>query len=464
MPENKSRKVIQVCSMITLCFLWTSCGYLSWLYQLIKYVPKQADWLSEGIGYLFQAAGLFVFGMLFKHKIKKEENPTFLLRKPFILIMLCDYMLILASVLSMNLPSILVFGYLMNFVHGLVAAFYLTYLAFLIDWKHRSLTFGVGYGIASIASWLLSLPGENNFLCSPYVLIVYGILVTITISLLFLPLSNPEDKVSLAELSIEGIPYNGRQFPIRFVLIALLTIFFLSIVRCIGFFFPTTDLSKGIPLEFSRIFYALGLVLAGVLSDKNRKYGAIACILSLAFPFAMVALSGELKASIVLWILAYLFYGFYAVYRIVIFSDIASSGIQYTYLAGSGLMIGRIGEALGNILGIFLSQNHLIMVILSSIGYVICMLLFFSMYGTLYTGSTKRILSEDERLRKFIEQYGLSAREQHVVKLILSGNSNDEIAAKLYISENTVKFHIRNILKKTGCTNRMGIITLYDKI
>lgn len=464
MPENKSRKVIQVCSLIALCFLWTSCGYLSWLYQLIKYVPNQADWLSEGIGYLFQAAGLFVFGMLFRRRIKKEENPTFLLRKPFILIMLCDYILILAAVLSANLPFILVFGYLMNFVHGLVAAFYLTFLAFLVDWKHRSLTFGVGYGIASIASWLLSLPGETNFLCSPYVLIVYGIMVAISILLLFLPMSAPEDKVSLSVLSVEEISYNGRQFPIKFILIALLTIFFLSIVRCIGFFFPTADLSKGIPLEFSRVFYALGLILAGILSDKNRKYGAFATILSLAFPFAMVALSGELKVSIALWIFAYLFYGFYAVYRVVVFSDIASSQIQYTYLAGFGLMIGRLGEAIGNILGILLSHNHMIMVIISSIGYVICILLFFSIFETLYTGPTKRILSEDERLRKFIEQYGLSAREQHVVKLILNGNSNDEIAAKLYISENTVKFHIRNILKKTGCSNRMEVITLYDKI
>ncbi len=35
--------------------------------------------------------------------------------------------------------------------------------------------------------------------------------------------------------------------------------------------------------------------------------------------------------------------------------------------------------------------------------------------------------------------------------------SNSEISSVLYISENTVKFHVKNILKKTGCSNRNEI-------
>lgn len=462
MQQNK--KILQICGLISLCFLWTSCGYLTWLYRLIDFAPTQADFLSEGIGYIFQAAGLLLFGMIIKGKIKKEENAIFLLRKPFFIVLLCDYLLILASTFATSLLLLLVFGFLMNFFHGLVAAFYLSYLSYIIDWKHRALTFGIGYGVASIASWLLTFPGEGNFLCNPYVLIVYGILVAFTLVLIFLPSSEPQDKISLAKIPAQEITYNGRNYRAGFVPMALMTIFFLSIGRSIGFYFPTADIASGIPLEFSRIFYALGLILAGIISDRNRKYGALATMLSLVFPFAMVALSGELNTSIILWILGYFFYGFYAVYRIVVFSDIATSDIKYTYLAGFGLMIGRIGEACGNTVGYYLCENHLLIVLVSSIAFVIAMALFFSIYEALYMGPTKKILSEDERLRKFISQFGLSTREQQVFKLILNGHSNDEIAAKLYISENTVKFHIRNILKKTICSNRMEVISLYDKI
>jgi FixJ family two-component response regulator len=44
----------------------------------------------------------------------------------------------------------------------------------------------------------------------------------------------------------------------------------------------------------------------------------------------------------------------------------------------------------------------------------------------------------------------------------VEGSSNKDIAAKLFISENTVKFHIRNLLKKTGCANRSGLISLFN--
>ena len=42
----------------------------------------------------------------------------------------------------------------------------------------------------------------------------------------------------------------------------------------------------------------------------------------------------------------------------------------------------------------------------------------------------------------------LTAREQEVLKLILSGKSNREIAETLFISESTVKTHVRNIYSK----------------
>lgn len=49
----------------------------------------------------------------------------------------------------------------------------------------------------------------------------------------------------------------------------------------------------------------------------------------------------------------------------------------------------------------------------------------------------------------------LSTREQEVLKLIIEGRSNPEIANVLYLSPNTVKTHVRNILNKLGVDHRL---------
>lgn len=49
-----------------------------------------------------------------------------------------------------------------------------------------------------------------------------------------------------------------------------------------------------------------------------------------------------------------------------------------------------------------------------------------------------------------IAQFRLSEREVEIIKLIAEGLSSSEIADKLYVAENTVKTHRKNILRKTG--------------
>jgi DNA-binding NarL/FixJ family response regulator len=54
-------------------------------------------------------------------------------------------------------------------------------------------------------------------------------------------------------------------------------------------------------------------------------------------------------------------------------------------------------------------------------------------------------------------QTGLTRREQQLVPLIGQGLTNKEIAAKLGISEQTVKNHIHRILRKVGVDGRMSV-------
>jgi len=52
----------------------------------------------------------------------------------------------------------------------------------------------------------------------------------------------------------------------------------------------------------------------------------------------------------------------------------------------------------------------------------------------------------------------LTAREKDVVKCIVQGMSNREIADLLHISVGTVKIHVHNILRKKDMKGRVDII------
>lgn len=56
------------------------------------------------------------------------------------------------------------------------------------------------------------------------------------------------------------------------------------------------------------------------------------------------------------------------------------------------------------------------------------------------------------------EQSGLSKREVEIVKLLAKGATNKEIAERLFITENTAKVHLKNILQKLQLRNRQQIV------
>ena len=58
------------------------------------------------------------------------------------------------------------------------------------------------------------------------------------------------------------------------------------------------------------------------------------------------------------------------------------------------------------------------------------------------------------------EQSQLSSREKEVVKLLLQGKSNKEIALALGVSVSTVEFHLKNVYRKLGVKSRTEAILL----
>lgn len=453
MENTSERRIASVRTgmIIFLCFLLTGSAYISWLYHLTDLFGSfQADLLSEGVGYLFQATGIFLTALAVKHRPDTVKN-----RHCLNAAVLLDGILTAAAVLTSAKASVLVFGLLLNLMHGVIAGIYLIKLTLYVPQQNKCTIFGLAYGLGSIGTWVLSLPMDHGFLRSRMSLAVYlaVILIIILINSIGKPDTLSDDVNNSADV---GRPDTA--------LIAAAVVL-LSVVKGLGFYFPVSQFQSGaVSLEFSRAFYAAGLIAAGIIGDRNRKYGAICCLAALIFPFISITLSDAPGASSALWILGYIFFGFFSVYRVAVFSDIAAKKNSLIWTAGFGLLFGRIGDAAGTMTGTLLASHEVLLITVSGVLFILTVILFFRLYHSLYVPVLTQKQNEEKLLSGFESQYSLSARECEVFRLAVGGRSNAEIAGDLYISESTVKFHMKNVLKKTGCANRSELAAKFRQL
>ena len=73
----------------------------------------------------------------------------------------------------------------------------------------------------------------------------------------------------------------------------------------------------------------------------------------------------------------------------------------------------------------------------------------------------KRVPAEvASQLAEHLSDESLTSREIEVLRLIAAGNRNRDIAERLFISEETVKVHVKHIMEKLGATDRTQAVAI----
>jgi DNA-binding NarL/FixJ family response regulator len=72
---------------------------------------------------------------------------------------------------------------------------------------------------------------------------------------------------------------------------------------------------------------------------------------------------------------------------------------------------------------------------------------------------TGRVLKAVSGMQGVMPEVGLSRREMDVLACLAQGKTSAQIAADLFITENTVKTHVRHILEKLEASNRAEAVS-----
>lgn len=489
--------------LIGLLYGYAGTGYLTWLYRISDvFSIKLIDVFGNIIDYTFQAAGILVATFLLKSYFNKNHII-------FYTATVFEVVFMILAILTSGSYATLIFAIGMDFCFGILFA---SAFSLISGFPHNvhGIVVGIGWAIGSIASFVVSVPSEGRFIKSEYSLILY-ILLAFVCAILFRYVFSWE-RYKDVEYNIVGNTNkdNKNTFPIKWVIQSVLLIVLLETTINLGFLFPLSEVVGGsMSFELSRSFYSIGLIVAGLLFVKSRQNGIILCLCALVCPFLSLLFENYAIADSAIWALNYILIGPVMVYATIIFTHHVKYGF---FLAGFGLLARRIGQIISYTVGSRLREYPPVLIVVT---FVLLVLAFYATYmyekknrlsenilvrdnllnisnNILINDHSKKIIdneskeenifendielnaesdmpeNKEENVQEikqnlFCEKYTITAREKEVMLLALEGNSNPVIAQKLFVSENTIKFHMKNILKKTGVQNRAELRIKFEE-
>lgn len=458
MKTNK-KYFILIVTVFTLIYTLATGVYYSYLYVASGYF-ENIDVLSEGFFYILNVFGILAVSFYMKGNYTKKR---YLTAYSFSLLSCILISFIIFLPVSKGVFTALYI--LFSILAGATQGCYVFLVTLFLSKSQRCMGIALAASFSVIINAVFSFLDNGAFVQSVYALIVYLVLGVAACILLAYTFKNfPSEDCTMEAHT--GSEYHA---PIWNTKIFLITCIFIALswaIQSLGFFFPFNGgMILGLSNETLRITNILGVLAGGYLLSKDKKLGSLFTLIILATPILYITLQAQAGITLVVFMLSYFFTGFLSIYRIGMISDMSDSvdskGNAMTFFCGFGLIFGRLGEGIGALLGIQLSSNTLILLTVTSFILVIAVAFFVVHYMKLFTPVPQIIQSHDDRMTSFRIKYEISSREMDVLELLIDGNSNAEIADRLYVSENTVRFHVSNLLKKTGCKSRKEIASLF---
>ena len=241
---------------------------------------------------------------------------------------------------------------------------------------------------------------------------------------------------------------------ILIILVALMTCMFSTLDNAVTLVHAGGDMDIG---QWPRILLALSGLVSGFIFDlQNRRYMGITmyCIMVLStICIAILKFAGPFMLGLMIF---YLSAGFFAVFFVTAFMEIAR------YMKISELWSG-MGRAVNNLTAAIIASPVLALLSsasnLSAIILILVLFVAVSIVSVIYTvwkndfikQQTIEVIDEKEKLRRFSELYSFTDRETEVFEqLVNTEDSIQVIAENIYVSKRTLERYVSAIYEKTG--------------
>ena len=221
--------------------------------------------------------------------------------------------------------------------------------------------------------------------------------------------------------------------------------------------------------------FSFGRIISGLLAAayivRFRSYPSMDILAKIALPVCVTAvLLMPLIEHDYFFILAEMFYVVFGLSSIVLMlscNDAARArsihpAIIYCGVLGPFYLMQMLGYLAGPVIcpdtASLLGTTQKLVVALLII-YGLSVLGFIHAFRKRKSGRAHPALDLDST---FIERFSFTERESDIVRLILKGRSVSFISGELTISENTVRFHMKNIYLKAGVHSKQELIDLFE--
>ena len=364
------------------------------------------------------------------------------------------------------------FGYIGAYVHWKIAKS-------LLNNNNTGKIIGVCIAIALIIQILCYNLIQNNYLLLSIVIIASLILF------------RQINKNEIYEKQIKQIPgFNIQKNPEvsrEDRIISIITVAVISIIIGLqdGVITYIDSIGKINVYGIPRIFYIIGILVAGYIADKkNGKYLSIVTIFWVFIAICGIVFFKNEKMYIINIILIFILSGFYVMYLTIKFIKISPFTKRPELWAGIGRIVRSITTSIvvipSNIILKLYGNDYLII-----ISIMFSTILLVTLYKELsnifvkeYTSNIEKIKNNIENeieqkikekqsidIEEFISKYKFTQREKEVCILILKENKKTkEISEDLYISERSVQRHLTNIYRKTNTSSRNELYNLFYKV